>query len=194
MHRAGGAHDPWQAGVAAYAWATQQLQHSSLGQSPGCHGLNRSVQTGKGGEGRWSRILQMGTTLGERMGSKDEPQLSPLGGALGRQEKAVGNVLPQSTQLIPGKGKLWWLYLLQLKRSHQGKGRGAGCQGESSAKAVAPQGATEHGAEPRCKQHKQGFPETPQNSPYLLPSPRGKGKPQQPWKSRGAQGAAGRKE
>lgn len=29
----------------------------------------------------------MGTTLGERMGSKDEPQLSPLGGALGRQEK-----------------------------------------------------------------------------------------------------------
>lgn len=38
----------------------------------------------------------MGSTLGERMGSKDEP---PPWGALGRQEKAVSNVLPQSIQL-----------------------------------------------------------------------------------------------
>lgn len=111
-------------------------------------------------------------TLKGRMGTKDEPQPSPLWGASGSQEDTLSIIfLPQSAQLIPGKGKPWWLYLFQVKRYHQGTGRGARCQGESSAKAVAPQGATQHGTEPRSKEH-QGFQKTPQNHPHHPPPPR----------------------
>lgn len=134
---------------------------AALGRAQGCHRLNRSLQTGKGGGAGHCKWEQH---LGKGWGGKDGPQLSRHGGTLGMHEKAVSNVLPQSALLSSSwqRASWWWLYL-QLRRSHQGRGRGAGCQGRSSAKAIAPQSATEHRAEPKYKQHKQGFPETPQN-------------------------------
>lgn len=150
---------------------------AALGRAQGCHRLNRSLQTGKGGGAGHCKWEQH---LGKGWGGKDGPQLSRHGGTLGMHEKAVSNVLPQSALLSSSwqRANWWWLYL-QLRRSHQGRGRGAGCQGRSSAKAIAPQSATEHRAEPRYKQHKQGFPETPQNRHH----PVGRGNPNSPGKA-----------
>lgn len=71
-------------------------KHGSLGQGPGLSQAKwiRGEREGKrvgAGYCKWD---------GERMGSKDEPQPSPVWGALGSQEKPVSIVLlPQSPQL-----------------------------------------------------------------------------------------------